>query len=247
VNVLAIDTSTPIGTVAIAAAAPGSGEEAGGDLRILAEVTADVRARHGESLLVLIEEAMRHARLAPSDIGLLACGLGPGSFTGLRVGLATAKGLAVARNVPIVGIASLRVLARARTTSLRTIVPVIDAHKGEVYAAVYRSQPDGTLTEQLAPFHGEPEEAARHLRTTLGAGEEPWLCGDGLRAHGARFLEGLGAPFTRAGAVHDIPRASHLAAEAWEAYRSRGPDDLSALEPMYVRPSDAKLPIAVPG
>lgn len=234
-KILAIDTSTPIGSVAVL---DGS--------RLLAEVTADVRARHGETVLAHVEHAMRLARLGAADLELVACGLGPGSFTGLRVGLATAKGLAIARRTPLVGVPSIRVLARGRATPVRTVVAVVDAHKGEVYAAAYRSEPDGTLVEILAPFHAEPEPAGRTVRETLGAGAECWLCGDGVSAYGDRFVTALEAPFVRGAPIHDVPRAALLGIEALEAFRTRGADDLDAVEPLYVRPSDARPSTKLP-
>lgn len=222
-NVLALDTSTELGSVAVL------GE---GELR--SEISARVRARHGETLLPLIEEALRLAKMERGAISLLAVGLGPGSFTGTRVGVATAKGLAVALGAPMVGVVSLRAMARGAPG--RLIVSAADAHKGEVYAALYARTAAG-LEERVAPFHAPPEEAL----TRLGALEpDAVACGSALRRYPERFAAPLSA--AALDPAFDAPRGALIALEGLARFERQGGDDASALEPLYVRPSDAELP-----
>lgn len=224
-KVLAIDTSSPMGSVAVA-----------DGLDVLAEVAARVRARHGETLLPHVEGALASAGLEAADIELLAVGLGPGSFTGTRIGVATVKGLALGLGLPVVGVSSLRVLARAVAGPGCLAVPVADAGRGEVYFGVYQAGGQGaSLTELGAPLAATPEVAARALE---GRGRL-WLCGDGALRYREAFaaLEGCVA-----GSAFAAPRAAHLVAAGVAAHDSRGADELGALEPLYVRPSDAKLP-----
>jgi tRNA threonylcarbamoyladenosine biosynthesis protein TsaB len=227
-RVLALDTSSFVGTVAVLR-----------DGALLAEWSASVRATHGETLLPHLARALEQAGLKASEIDLFAVGLGPGSFTGVRIGVATAKGLALAERKPLVGLSSLQVIARGMPAGeLRAVA--IDAHKGELYCALFTLDDGGRLHEALTPFHAPPEHAAQRLREAAG-GARMWLAGDGAEKYGAAFLDGLG-DVQRAPAFGDVPRAACLAHEAALAFAARGPSDLSNLEPLYVRPSDAKLP-----
>jgi tRNA A37 threonylcarbamoyladenosine modification protein TsaB len=120
-------------------------------------------------------------------------------------------------------------------------VPVLDAHKGEVYCAAYARDATGRLVERLAPFHAPPPVAAQTLRD-LAPTATLWLAGDGLVRYGEQFTAPLGAAVLRAARFVDSPRAACLAAEAWAHFQEQGPCDLARLEPLYLRPSDAKLP-----
>ncbi len=218
---LALDTSTNLGTVAVTA---------DGELR--AELAARVEARHGESLLALIGDALARGRVAKEQLDLIAVGVGPGSFTGTRVGVATAKGLALALARPIVGVVSLRAIAAGAPAE--RVAVLADAHKGEVFVAAYRRTADGLVTE-LAPDHLPPADAARRLSERPGIAR----CGSGLRRYPDAFagLDGDALP-----PVFDAPRAALVAALGEARFTQSGPDDLALLEPLYVRPSDAKLP-----
>ena len=228
-RILALDTSTLVGTVAVLR-----------DGELLSEWSASVRASHGETLLPQLARALEHAGLALSEIDLFAVGLGPGSFTGVRIGVATAKGLALAEQKPLVGVTSLRVLARGMTAGeLRAVA--VDAHKGEVYCALYELTELGALRERLAPFHDLPGRAAERLREGARA-ERLWLAGNALARYGEQLTGPLGAEVCRVPAFCDVPRGACLAHEAWLAFQQEGASDLSRLEPLYVRSSDAKLP-----
>ncbi|MFW6051460.1 MAG: tRNA (adenosine(37)-N6)-threonylcarbamoyltransferase complex dimerization subunit type 1 TsaB [Myxococcota bacterium] len=230
-NVLAVDTSTDASAVAVVR-----------DGSLGAESAAVGRARHGEVLLARIEQALEAAGIALSQVDLLAVGIGPGSFTGLRVGLATVKGLALSQGLPVVGVPSLRVLALGLGAGGgRLVAPVVDAHHDEVFSAAYRVDGRGVAREVLPPFHALPEEVAGRLVQAAG-GDGLVLCGGGARRHAARMEAVLGEAASVAPAVWDVPRASLLALEAAARHAQEGPSDLMGLEPLYVRPSDAKLP-----
>ncbi|HEY6878514.1 MAG TPA: tRNA (adenosine(37)-N6)-threonylcarbamoyltransferase complex dimerization subunit type 1 TsaB [Polyangiales bacterium] len=222
-RVLALDTSTFVGTVAVLR-----------DGALLAEWSASVRATHGETLLPHVARALEQAGMTARELDLIAVGIGPGSFTGVRIGVATAKGLALAEGKPLVGLSSLRVIAGGMSGgALRAVA--IDAQKGELYCALYALGSDG-LEERIAPFHAQPAEAATKLRS-LGP---VWLAGDGVERY-PEFAAALGE-FVRVPAYCDVPRAAVLAYDAARELARRGASDLASLEPLYVRPSDAKLP-----
>jgi tRNA threonylcarbamoyladenosine biosynthesis protein TsaB len=138
-------------------------------------------------------------------------------------------------------VTSLRALARGMAHGSGLSVPVLDAHKGEVYCGAFARDAHGELIEVVAPFHALPADAARHLRAH--APHEPlWLAGDGLDRHGEVFLEPLGTGVQRAPRFHDVPRAACVAYEGERLFAREGAPELALLEPLYLRPSDAKLP-----
>lgn len=229
-RVLALDTSTFVGTVAVVQ---------DGELR--AEASASVRASHGETLLPQLARVLQQSGLSLDEIDLFAVGIGPGSFTGVRIGVATAKGLALAQQRPLIGVTSLRSLARGMGCGAGLCAPVLDAHKGEVYCAAYALTPGGELEPRVAPFHAPPGQAAERLAAGA-AGERLWIAGGGLERYGAAFSDPLGPNWARAPRFCDVPRAACLAHEALRELAQSGPSDLASLEPMYLRPSDAKLP-----
>ncbi len=120
-------------------------------------------------------------------------------------------------------------------------IAVIDAHKGELYCAAYALDAAGSLSEHVAPFHAPPAAAAQRL-SAASCGERLWIAGNGLTRYGEAFVASLGAQALRAPRFCDVPRAACLAYEAAQILERDGPSDLAKLEPMYLRPSDAKLP-----
>src|SRR5262249_48344508 len=134
---------------------------------------------HSESLIGLVDEALREAGLRAADLGAVACGAGPGSFTGLRIGLATAKGLCFALDRPLLLVSSLAALA-ARAPSGR-VAAVLDAHQGEVYAGVFAvrdgwPEPEG---DEVVLF---PDALAAQLRS-LAEGAPLGVLGEGIERY----------------------------------------------------------------
>jgi tRNA threonylcarbamoyladenosine biosynthesis protein TsaB len=239
VLVLAVDTSTPIGSIALVE-----------DGEVRAELAARVSAKHGETLLPNVARVLEQAGVSMAEIGLLAVGLGPGSFTGLRIALATMKGLALARQTPLVGVSSLFVLARGVGIGDRVVVPLVDAHKQEVFGAAYGEDAQGAIQTIVAPFHALPGSAADHLIAALAKETRSIvLLGDApaaLRDPIAAAMERAGHPVVAAPEAADFPRAAVLAAEADRLYLTRGADDLGALRPLYVRAPDITMPATPP-
>ena len=227
-RVLSIDTSSELGTAAVVI-----------DGIVAASIASRVNSQHGETLLPLLEHLLKLAHLRIEEIDLLAVGLGPGSFTGVRIGVATAKGLSLARGTKMVGVTTSRVLARAASGDVRAVV--IDAKKDEVFVSAYRANPGGTLTCLLADVHGSPRDVAAQLAALSDQEGALTLAGSALIPHAATFRALL--PTARfLPQVFSAPRGDVLALEAAEAFEARGADDPSALVPLYVRGADAKLP-----
>ncbi len=169
-------------------------------------------------------------------LDLIAVGLGPGSFTGLRIGLATAKAIALAHDLPLVGLSSLAAMAwqeRGRFPGL--LCPVLDAKRGEIYGALYRVA-RGKLERVEAEFVAPPDQvAARAARregpTAVFGNLEPDQAGDLERAAAGGCTVHPERIFPRAGAVAQLGRLRQ---------QSHGPDDLASLRPLYVRKSYAE-------
>jgi tRNA threonylcarbamoyladenosine biosynthesis protein TsaB len=212
---VAIETATSAGSVAVAR----------GD-RVLAEAALGEQRRHAEAVLPALEAALSEARLERGDIGEVVVGAGPGSFTGVRVAAATAKGLVAALSVPLVAYSSLLALAAAARSD-RPVCALFDARRGEVYGGCWRVTVEG-LETLLAPMVG-PADAV--LGATRSWADPPLLVGDG-----ARRYANDGVP--------SHPRAADL---LWLAahHRAAGQvDDAAAWEPLYVRGSSAERGVA---
>jgi len=170
---LCLDTATPTARVAVL--------DGGGGVRFSAEATAE---RHSSHVLPLCAEALAAVAIAPANLAGIACGGGPGSFTGLRVGLAVVKGLALPTGVPIYVISSLQALALdilAARGAERTAVPCLDAGKGEVYVGGYVDGGAALVRETAA----ECRLAAGTLADWLAAlsGPSPAVAGNGAERH----------------------------------------------------------------
>lgn len=233
-RMLAFDTSADVTAVAVLEADA-----------IVVEECAPTAERHAEMLLPRMEQCLARAGVTLGQIDVFAVGIGPGSFTGVRVGVATAKGLALATGKPLRGVVSLAALAGSvlerESESELLVAPILDAFKGEVFAALY-----SVTTTQTAlvapPFHAQPEIAAELLARAAGD-RAMRVLGSGYR----RYAERIEPAWTGANAVvlapeADTPQARHIAREARRLLASEGPSDTARLAPLYVRDSDARLP-----
>jgi tRNA threonylcarbamoyladenosine biosynthesis protein TsaB len=227
-RVLAIDTSAELTSVAVCA-----------DERVLAEDDAPSAERHAETLLPKLQICLAQAGLGLHEIDLIGVGIGPGSFTGVRVGLATAKGLGLALRKPVCGVISLEALALAVDDPAAYLVACLDAFKGELFCASYRRE-SGVLRNELAPFHAEPSVAWTRVQAEA-AGRPITLLGAGARRYASVF-EPLIAPNQLLPESYDSPRARHIASLARAQFARGEVPELAALVPLYLRDSDAQLP-----
>ena len=199
---------------------------------VLAEGDRRESRSHTSSLPALVEHVLGEAGLRIDDVDAIAVSIGPGSFTGLRIGLALAQGLAFAGGLPCVGVPTLEALAwSADATPGETICAAIDARKQEVYAALFAATPEGPrrLTPDLALA---PTALAERLVAPCV------VVGDAGEVYGRI----LGARATLRPFVTHHPRGGTVARLGWERLRAGGAVNPGALEPVYVRPPDAELP-----
>jgi tRNA threonylcarbamoyladenosine biosynthesis protein TsaB len=207
----------------------------GGHEGVLASTHSARGKRHAESLTPAVEFTCRQARIELSDIGVVAVDLGPGLFTGLRVGIATAKAIAQALRVPMIGISSLDLLAFPARFSPRLIGAVIDARRGELFTALYRQVPGG-LQRVAEPRVCSPDDLVSEL---LATGEEVLLLGDGAIRY-ADLFEGVSNveivdPDLAHPSARSLVQLAHARALREEWVR---PWELS---PMYLRKPDAEI------
>ena len=207
----------------------------GGHEGVLAEFHSARGRRHVETLAPAIEFVCRQARVELSEISAVAVDIGPGLFSGLRVGVATAKAMAQALRVPTVGVSSLDLLAFPVRHSNRLIVTVIDARRGEVFYAFYRQVPGGA--QRLSPYQlGTAEELASEL---LARGEECLLVGDGA----VRYQDVLRevARFDASDILNAYPSAASLVELAHPRAIREEFVPATDLAPLYLRRSDAEI------
>jgi tRNA threonylcarbamoyladenosine biosynthesis protein TsaB len=218
VIVLGLDTAT-------AATVAGVLDAAGAVTEVRDDPEPGARPAHAARLLGAAEAALERAGVGWEEVERLAVGLGPGSFTGLRIGIATARALAQARGLPVVGVSSLEALARgAGETGL--VVAVLDARRGEAFAAAWRD-----AAPALAPAALPPEALAERVAALPGTA---LAVGDGA----VRFRGPLEAAGARVPADED--RIHRLRAEHVCRLGAQGtPTDRDVLLPDYLREPDA--------
>lgn len=207
------------------------------------------RPRHTTCLLALIAEVLERSGSSWEQLERIAVGVGPGTFTGLRIGIATARALAQVRALPLVGVSTLRSLAlsasarsaqkdRSRARAFATVVPVLDARRGEVFAAAWAMMEDGLEHEPLFDARALAPEALRELLENdrrVGSGTA-LAVGEGAVAFRAILApSGVEIPDDHA-ECHRVSAAAHCRL-AW-SLPARDPDDV---HPSYIRLPDAEL------
>jgi len=228
--ILAFDTATPCARVAVLSPE--------GDGRATAEKVA---ARHSSNLLRLCDEVLRATGVTVSDLAAIACGAGPGSFTGLRVGLAVAKGLVLADSIPLVLVSSLDALAAdlADSGGERLVLPCIDAGKGQVYGRLYRATggaPTPISSDEIALL---PEDLGR-LVQVQAAGAAVVTGGNGADRYLDVFRALLGPEAVRTQTAG--PSALAVGRLALARLARGEHDDLETSVPRYGRPPDITKP-----
>ena len=224
-SILAIDTSTQVSSVAVVS-----------DGKLAAELTMQAKLTHSETLLPHIEEVLGMANQKKEELEGIAVSLGPGSFTGLRIGLATAKAMAYALQLPIVGVPTLRALAWHFPVEGFQLLPMIDAQKGNVYVERYMWE-HGKLLKKTEVQVLPVEEVVRRTEELPGT---VVLMGDVIskRIEGKQTLpmHVMLAP------LHlRMPRAANVALCGLELLKEGKTGNVMDMEPVYIRRSEAEV------
>jgi|SRR5579875_1072465 tRNA threonylcarbamoyladenosine biosynthesis protein TsaB len=231
--VLGLETGSPQASLAICSHG-----------RILAS-EAPARRAHGESVAGAIDAMLRRCGLRVGDLAAIAVGIGPGSFTGLRIALSYAKGVALATGCALIGVPSLDALALCAAEldgvpADAVLCPLLDARKQEVYAALYRQVENG-LEKISGEFLAKPMDLVRQIE---GAAV---FIGDGAAAWGAWLEEHLGCERALLASLEGAPLSAAMIAAAGAARLAGGSTDaIASLQPLYVRPSEAELKAKCP-
>ncbi len=217
---LAIDTATKVCTVALCR-----------EQEILAEYTINMGMTHSEGLLPQLEQLLQRTGVEKKEIGLLAISMGPGSFTGLRIGLATAEAMAYSWQCCLHGVDTLKALAYNIPLAGVVLSPVLDAQKGNFYQALYEWREDKLV--ELAPVavvnrQQALERLALQGKTALLLGE----CG--------RLAQDLPEWVKEAPAALRMPRAGSVALAALAEFDAQADKKIFGLEPYYIRRSEAE-------
>lgn len=223
-NILAVDTATGSCSVAFFK-----------ERRLIAEEVYTAGKTHSRHLMAIIDHILDRCEIAPSDLDGIAVTRGPGTFTGLRIGLSTVKGLAAAIEKPVVGVSSLAALAFPLARTGSPVVAMIDARRGEIYHARF-SGGNGSEASGTARVSG-PEEAAR----TLPDGAV--LAGSGAVLY-REMWESRRPDVRVAPETAHVIRAASVGMLAMDRFEDGTADPADVLVPEYIRKSDAQIHMA---
>jgi tRNA threonylcarbamoyladenosine biosynthesis protein TsaB len=226
-RILAVDTATTSCSVAIV-----------DNTSLLSEFTLAKEETHSKHLMDMIKEALRMSGLNFSDLDGFAVTRGPGSFTGLRIGISTIKGLVVASEKPVVGVSSLEALALQVSYSRDLICPILDARRGEVYFSRYRFL-NGHLKKQTKERVAPPDQAVEDLN------ESCLFVGNGALLYKEMILEKMGELASFAPLIKNTIRASTMAYLSMAKFENNDTDDIEKILPYYIRKSDAELNLMI--
>lgn len=221
-RVLALDTSSLMSTCSVIE-----------DNKLLGEYSLNQDMSHSEKLVPMIREVLSNLDFKIEDIDLYAVATGPGSFTGLRIGVATMKGFAQVFDKPVVGVSTLEAMAY-NINSRDIIVPIIDARRNRVYVGVYTY--DDGLKEILKPQVMDVDTLIHNLSSY----ENIIFNGDGASTYLNKIDEGLGGRYRLAPIGQNFCRATSIGELGMEKYKKGIVDDYFSLVPEYLNLSQAE-------
>jgi len=224
-KVLALETSTNVASVAIS------------DVdKILAEITINHRRNHSQTLMTIIEQLMLDLDMQLKEIDYFAISNGPGSFTGIRIGVATIKAFAQALRKPVISVSSLDGLAYNHMSFTGLVCPLIDARNNQVYTSLYFA--DSRSIKQIHAY------SALNISSILDVineyNEDIIFCGDGAVLHGKMLLDFLGSRAKLSDSVLMYPRASTIAKIAMGKISKNYTFHYNEINPFYLRKSQAE-------
>ena len=222
VTILALDSSAEVSTVAVCK-----------DEKLLSEITINTGNTHSQTLLPAVEQALKMAELTVNDIDVFACSTGPGSFTGVRIGVATIKGIAYGKNKQCVSVSTLEALAYNLIGFNGIISPVMNARRSQVYNALFRC--DSGILTRICP---DRAISIAELDQELSNERSPvYLCGDGyeITSSGFKITKTEYVPVR-----NRYQNAYSVAQIALKKSNENGSINDRELVPIYLRPSQAE-------
>ncbi len=201
--------------------------------RIAAELSQPTASSHSETLFTLIEAVLHKAQIRLSEVELLAVSQGPGSFTGLRIGLSAVKGLAYAGGQKVVAVSTLEALARSVEGGEGLLCACLDARKRQVFAALFRKEGSGVQRQT-------PDLAIKPQALSSLVSERCLFVGDGAKLYWAEISALLGEKALFVDLSH--PRGGIVARMGWERFCRGEWEDVGTLAPAYVRLPELRPP-----
>ena len=238
-KVLGIDTATATASVALVEEGKLIREEVRSASEQSGRLLSEGRGNHAEILLPLVDTVLRKAHLPLTEISAFAVSIGPGSFTGLRIGLSTVKGLAYGSETPVVGISTLLAMAARVAGWEGLICPLLDARKRETYAALFRKKAD-TLERLTPDMVSSPDEIIQKMKA-LDTLERCLFIGDGTKVYGNLITSALGARGCSTLGDSFPSTACAVARLGEERLRRQELDSLGDVVPLYLRASEAEV------
>jgi tRNA threonylcarbamoyladenosine biosynthesis protein TsaB len=236
-RILGIDTATPTASVALIEDQKILAEQIHRQAKISSDqATPPPKGNHAEVLLPLIRALFAGANLSLSELSGIAVTIGPGSFTGLRIALATVKGIAYECGLPVVGVSTLHANA-ARVVDDGVICSLLDARKHEVYAALFRRA--GKVFTRVSEDAVLSVSRVSELLSDCGA-VKPFLIGDGAAAYEMQVKDSFGGALRFSAGDEFGSVAAQAALLARPRFLAQATDDIGVLSPHYLRPSEAQ-------
>ena len=239
-KILGIDTSTATASVALVEDGGLILEEIREGNTRLGDLSAPTgRTNHAEILLPLVERVVERAKITFSEISALAVSIGPGSFTGLRIGLSTVKGLSYGWETPVIGVPTLLAVAARVTVWQGLICPFLDARRKEVYAALFQKKGDKGLERLTGDLVCPPEQIIQEIQSYHQ--ETCLFIGDGTRVYKG-LIKAYLADRALVTLGESYPSTAFSVARIAEEKVKKGEfDSPGLLAPLYLRPSEAEL------
>ncbi len=221
-KILGVDTSTPIGSVALIDSD-----------QLIAEHTLNVVQAHSSRLMPAIDNVLKWGNITVDDLDGCAVGIGPGSFTGVRIGVATIKSICYAVDKPIVGVSTLEAIAYNLRCSPGVICPLLDARRSEIYGAIFEG---GTKWQRLNEDICLPIDAfLACIKEKNSSDRAIHFVGDGLIRYGNAVRETLGKQVHFADPIFNVPRGATIASLGAQRLQEDDTDSYWTLVPNYVR------------
>lgn len=227
-KILSIDSSTPIAGIAV-----------NDDSILLGEYFVNTTNTHSEKLMPMIAQLLKELSLTIKDLDAIAVTQGPGSFTGLRIGMATAKALAQGANKQLITVPTLDCLAYQLIHYPGYICPIMNAQKQQVYTALYESDLSSKIPSRISEYQAI---SVKDLANQLKIMNTPvWFCGDGVAPFQSVLEEILGEQAHFASGHLCLPRAGALAMLANQKAENQQFSDLYTTDLIYIRKSEAEV------
>lgn len=223
-KVLGINTSTTFGSVGLVDTD-----------RVMGEYSLNIPITHSERLMTCIDRLLTDARVRLDEVEGFSIALGPGSFTGLRIGISTVKGLAFATNLPVVGVSTLEALALNVLNATSKVCPILDARKKEVYAALFRTDPSYRMKRLTPDMVTSPQALVEEIDGPV------IFLGDGLEVYGNFLKRKLGRQASLVAPELGYVHGTVVARMGMNLIMKGKRLDLASLVPHYVRRSEAEI------